>query len=95
MAPVALIDTFDSTGYTPSIENYAEILPHIPVHSNLKASSPRTPILTSSSASISLAAGESKSQHFWHLSPYEIEDIEASVESFKCKLPWSTALDSV
>ena len=87
MAPVAPIDTIDSTGYTPSIDNYAEILPYIRVHSNVKASSPKTPVLTSSDASISLTAGESKSHHFWHLSPYEIEDIEASVRFFQCKLP--------
>ena len=86
MAPVAHIDTFDSTGYTPSIDNYAEILPYISVHSNVKALSPNTPVLTSSNASIGLTAGESKSHHFWHLSPHEIEDIEASMKFFKCKL---------
>ena len=87
MAPVPLIDTIDSTGYTPSIDNYAEILPYVRVHSNVKASSPKPPDLTSSDASISLTAGESRSQHFWHLSPYEIKDIEASVRFFQCKPP--------
>lgn len=87
MTPVALIDTFDSTGYTPSRDNYAEILPYISVHSNVKASSPKTPVLTSSDVSTSLTAGESKSKHFWHLSPCEIEDFEASMGFFKCKLP--------
>ena len=87
MAPHALPDTYDSTGYTPSIDNYAEILPYIRAYSNVKALSPRTPVPTSNDASISLAAGESKSQHSWQLSPYEIEDIEASVRSFQCKLP--------
>ena len=87
MAPHALSDTYDSTGYTPSIDNYEEILPYIRAYSNVKASSPKTPVLTSNDASISLTAGESKSQHSWQLSPYEIEDIEASVRGFQCKLP--------
>ena len=86
MAPVALINTFDSTGYTPSRENYAEILTYLSVHSNVKASSPKTPVLTSSDVSDSPTAGDSKSKHFWHLSPYEIENLEASMEIFKCEL---------
>ena len=87
MAPHALPDTYDSTGYTPSIDNYAEILPYIGVHSSVKASTPKTGVLTSNDASITLTAGGSKSQHFWHLSPHEIEDIDASVEFFQCELP--------
>ena len=86
MSPVALMDTFDSTGYTPSRDNYAEILPYISVDSNLEASSPKSPVLTSSDISTSLTAGESKSKHFWHLSPYEIENFEASMRFFQCKL---------
>ncbi len=87
MAPHALPDTYDSTGYTPSIDNYAEILPYIRAHSSVKVSSPQTPVLTSNGASIRLTAGESKFQHYWHLSPHEIEDIEASVRFFQSKLP--------
>ena len=87
MDSVALIDTIDSTGYNPSIDNYAEILPYIRVHSNVRASSPSTLVSTSSDASINLRAGESQSQHVWRLSPYEIEDIEASMKFFQCKLP--------
>ena len=87
MAPIALPDTYDSTGYTPSIDNYAEILRYIPVHSNVKASSPKTPALAPNDASISFTAEEGKSQHFWRLSQDEIEDIDASVNYFQCKLP--------
>ena len=86
MAPIALPDTYDSTGYTPSVDNYAEILRYIPVHSNVKASSPKIPALASNDASISLTAKEGKSQHFWRLSQDETEDIEASVDHFQCKL---------
>ena len=87
MAPIALADTYDSTGYTPSIDNYAEILRYVPVHSNVKASCPQTPALASNDASISLTVEEGKFQHFWRLSQDEIEDIEASVDYFQCKLP--------
>ena len=87
MAPHALPDTYDSTGYTPSIDNYAEILPYIRADSSVKALSPKAPVLASNNASISLTAGESKYQHYWQLSPCEIEDIEASMRVFQCKPP--------
>ena len=87
MAPHALPDIYDSTGYTPSIDNLKEILPYISFHTSVEASFPKTPVLTSNDAFISLTAGETKARHFWHLSPHEIEEIEASVKSFQCKLP--------
>ena len=87
MAPHALQDTYDSTGYTPSIDNYAEILPYLRVHGSVQASLPTTPVLSSNDVSIRFTAGESKSEHFWHLSPHEIQDIEASMKFFQCKLP--------
>ena len=87
MAPHALQGTYDSTGYTPSIDNYAKFLPYIRVLGSVQASPPNTPVLTSNDVSIRLTAGESKSEHFWHLSPHEIQDIEASMNFFQCKLP--------
>ena len=94
MAPHALQDPHDSTGYTPSLVNYAKLLPHVRVHSKLKVSAPIRAVLASNDAFDELTAEESKSPYFRHLSLAEIRDVEASVNHFQCKLSRSSALHS-
>ena len=94
MAPHALQDPHDSTGYTPSLVNYAKLLPHIRVHSKLKVSAPVRAVLTSNNAFDKLTAEESKSPYFRHLSLEEIRDVEANVKRFQCKLSRLSALHS-
>lgn len=94
MAPHALQDPHDSTGYTPSLVNYAKLLPHVRVHSKLKVSAPIRAVITSNDALNELTVEERKSPYFRHLSLEEIRNVEASVKQFQCKPSRSLALHS-
>ena len=89
MAPRALLDLDDSTGYSPSFVNYASILSHFQVRSNSRISNSKVAALASNDAFGYLTAARGRSQNHWQLSSQEIGDIDASVKHFRCKLPWS------
>jgi hypothetical protein len=86
MAPHALQDSHDSTGYTPSIVNCAKLLPYVQIHSNPKSSASIRTVLTSNAAFDESTYEKNTSPYFWHLSREEIRNVEASVNHFQCKL---------
>lgn len=86
MAPHALQDPHDSTGYTPAIVNYAKLLPYVQVHSNIRSSASIRTVLTSNAASDESTSRKNTSPYFWHLSREEISNVEAGVNHFQCKL---------
>ncbi|KAL2038864.1 hypothetical protein N7G274_008386 [Stereocaulon virgatum] len=86
MAPHALQDPHDSTGYTPLIVSRAKLLPYIQIRSKPKSSASIRTVLTSNAASDESASKKTTSPYFWHLSREELRHVEASVNHFQCKL---------
>ena len=88
MAPHALTDHHDSSGYTPSIVNHAKLLPYIQVQSSLQDSTPEPPAPAMRTRLDDPINEEDQCPYAWRLSEEDVKNIEANMRWFQCKLIW-------
>lgn len=84
MAPHALTDHHDTSGYSPATDPLEDWLPNKKTITRLKSLAPKTGTAILNSARDSLGREGAKSPYFWHLGSNEISEIKNCVEQFQC-----------
>lgn len=95
MAPHALTDYHDTSGYSPATVHFDSLLLDSKSHARVEIITPETEATILNSASNSSKTGNLQSPYFWHLSSNEIREIESSVEYFQCTLLVPLKLPSI
>lgn len=84
MAPHALTDHHDTSGYSPATVPFEKWLQDSKSSVRSKTLTPNMGSVILNSASDSSKTGDPLSQYVWRLSLHEIKDIESSIEDFQC-----------